>query len=413
MSRAAQFAIFFAIATAVLTAVHTYLWLRFVRDTALAPPWRQLVTVGLVVLLLSVPAAMGLDRLLPSGFLRTAGAVPFVWMGAMVLFVFWFGATDLARLALLLVSKIAGFGLAPERRLLLARATALAGLAIVAALTAVSVWNAAREPVVTTIEVRMSRLPRALDGFVIIQLSDLHVGGSHGDRAWMEGVVARVNAMEPDLIAVTGDLVDASPEHVLAEVAPIAGLRARQGVYFVTGNHEFYSGLAQWLPQIRKLGMRILRNTRVSIGDGAVSFDLVGVDDSAANGLDGTSDPDLAKVVAGRDPDRVAVLLAHQPKLARRAAAHAIDLVLAGHTHGGQIWPFSAFVRLQQPYVRGLHRISERTLLYVTDGTGTWGPPMRLGTRNEIVRVVLRAFDGDRQRGEPGRSRSADARTRR
>jgi hypothetical protein len=391
MSRAAQFTIFFAFATAVLTAVHAYLWLRLVRDTALAPPWRQLATVGLAVLLLSVPAAMGLDRILPSGFLRTVGAVPFVWMGAMMLFVFWFGATDLLRLALLLVSKIAGFALAPERRLLIARATALGGLAIIAALTAVSVWNAAREPLLTTIDVRVSRLPRALDGYTIAQLSDLHLGGSRGDRAWMEGIVARVNAMDPDLIAVTGDLVDASPAHILAEVAPIAGLRARHGVFFVTGNHEFYSGLAEWLPQLKKLGMRVLRNDRVAIGDGAASFDLVGVDDPAAGGFTGTSEPDLARVVAGRDPERAAVLLAHQPKAAREAAACGIDLVLSGHTHGGQIWPFSALVRLQQPYVRGLYRISERTRLYVTDGTGTWGPPMRLGTRNEIVRVVLKS----------------------
>ena len=390
MSRAVQFTIFFAFAAVVLTAVHTYLWFRLVRDTQIPPPWRLLVTVGLIVLSLSVPAAMGLDHVLSSGFLRTVGVVPFVWLGAMVLLVFWFGATDLLRLAHFVVSKMAGFALEPERRLLIARATALAGFVLVAALTAAAVWNAARAPAVTTIEVRVSRLPRALDGFVIVQLCDLHLGGSRGDRPWMEKIVAQVNALSPDLIAVTGDLVDASPEHILAEVAPIAGLRARHGVYFVTGNHEYYSGLHEWLPVFRELGLHVLRNSRVVIGEGAASFDLLGVDDDAGHGLGGSLAAALEKAAAGRDPERAAVLLAHQPKIAREAAALGIDLVLAGHTHGGQIWPFSAFVRLQQPYLRGLYEVSARTRLYVSDGTGTWGPPMRLGTRNEIVRVVLR-----------------------
>jgi uncharacterized protein len=391
MSRAAQFAVFFAFATLVLTAVHTYLWLRLVRNTELPPPWRLVATFGLVALLLSVPAAMTLDRVLPSGFLRTAGVAPFVWMGAMLLFVFWFAAADLARVIAFAATKFTGSAFLVEHRLVIARAVAVGGLGVVALLTIVSLWNAAREPVVTTIEIRLSRLPRALDGFTIVQLSDMHIGGSRGDRAWVEGVVARVNAMEPDLVAMTGDLVDAPPEHILSEVAPMAELRARHGAYFVTGNHEFYTGLAEWLPQIRKLGMRVLRNERVAIGDGAASFDLLGVDDPSASGLHGMSDPNLAKIVAGRDSDRVAVLLAHQPRAARDAAGLGIDLVLSGHTHGGQIWPFSALVRLQQPYLRGLYRVSERTRLYVTDGTGTWGPPMRLGTRNEIVRVVLRS----------------------
>lgn len=391
MSRAAQFALFLTFAVVVLTAVHTYLWFRLVRDTQIAPPWRLIVTIGLVILPLSVPAAMGLDHALPSGFLRSAGVVPFVWLGAMVLLVFWFGATDLLRLAHLAGAKLVGLALAPERRLLIARATALVGIVLVAALTAKAAWNAAREPVVTAIEIRVASLPRALDGFVIVQLSDLHLGGSRGDREWLERTVAQVNALTPDLIAVTGDLVDASPSHILAEVAPIAGLRARHGAYFVTGNHEHYTGLDEWLPAFRRLGLRVLRNSRVAIGDGAASFDLVGVDDPAAHGFGGAQVQDLAKATAGRDPERAAVLLAHQPKIAREAAGFGIDLVLSGHTHGGQIWPFSALVRLQQPYLRGLYEISARTRLYVTDGTGTWGPPLRLGTRNEIARVVLRA----------------------
>jgi hypothetical protein len=229
-----------------------------------------------------------------------------------------------------------------------------------------------------------------MDGFTIVQISDLHIGESRGG-AWVRQIVDQVNLLKPDLVAITGDLVDASPQQLRDEVSPIKALRAARGVYFVTGNHEQYAGLAEWLPVFEELGLRVLRNERVSIGSSAASFDLVGVDDDGAHGADGESGPDLAKATAGRDPRRTAVLLAHQPKIARDAAAYGIDLVLAGHTHGGQIWPFSAFVRLQQPYLRGLYAVSARTRLYVTDGTGYWGPPMRLGTRNEIVRVVLRA----------------------
>jgi hypothetical protein len=391
MSRAAQFAVFFAFAAAVLTAVHAYLWLRLVRDTGLASPWRPLVTICLIALLLSVPAALGLDRVLPSGFLRSAGVVPFVWMGAMMLLVFWFAAADLLRLVALAATRIAGSSFLAEHKLVIGRAAAIAGVAIVAVLTAVAVWNAARDPVVTAIEIRSRRVPRGLDGFAIVQISDLHLGGSRVDRAWVQRVVARANALAPDLIAVTGDLVDAAPGHIRAEVAPIAELRARHGVYFVTGNHEFYTGLGEWLPELRRLGLRVLRDERVAIEAGGAGFDLVGVDDPAARGVAAASGPDLAQITAGRDPGRFAVLLAHQPRVAREAAAAGIDLVLSGHTHGGQIWPFTALVRLQQPYIRGAYRVSERTRLYVTDGTGTWGPPMRLGTRSEIVRVVLRA----------------------
>jgi uncharacterized protein len=390
MSRAAQFAVFFAIAAAVLTAVHMYLWLRLVRDTALAPPWRQAATICLAALAVSMPLVMGLDRIVPFSFARCLSLVPFVWMGVMVLLVFWFVAADALRLVAWIGSKATGFAFVADHRLFVARAVAVAGTGIVAVLSGIALSIAARAPTVTALELEIQGLPRQMDGFTIVQISDLHVGESRGG-AWVRDVVDRVNRLKPDLVAITGDLVDASPAQLRAEVAPIRELSAPYGVYFVTGNHEHYSGLAEWLPAFRALGLRVLRNERVSIGTGDASFDLVGVDDDGAHGGGGEAGPDLPKATEGRDPHRAAVLLAHQPKIAREAAAYGIDVVLAGHTHGGQIWPFSAFVRLQQPYLRGLYAVSARTRLYVTDGTGFWGPPMRLGTRNEIVRLVLRA----------------------
>lgn len=391
MSRTAQFALFFAFATVVLTGIHAYLWLRLVRDTAMPPPWRQIATAALGALLVAIPVAMVSYRALPSGWVRIAGALPFVWMGVMMLLVFWFAATDAARLVAFAAAKIAGLSFPGERRLLVARAAAACGTGIVLCLSAFAIRNAARPPVLTAIELRLPRLPRALDGFTIVQISDLHIGASLNEGPWVRDLVDRVNALEPDLVAVTGDLVDGPPWDLRPTLEPLAGLRARRGVFFVTGNHEYYSGLGPWLPVLAGLGLRVLHNERVSVGDGEAAFDLVGVDDFDGRRMEEGHGPDLARATAGRDPSRFAVLLSHQPKIAGAAAKSGIDLVLAGHTHGGQIWPFSALVRLQQPYVRGSYRVSQGTQLFVTDGTGTWGPPMRLGTRNEIVRATLRA----------------------
>ena len=391
MSRTAQLAAFIAVAVAILTGIHLYLWLRLVRDTALPSPWRQAASIALAALAVSVPVAMGLYRFLPRGAGRYTGALPFVWMGVMVLLLFWFLAADAARLAALGTSRLAGWSFLAERRLLVARGTALAGGAIVLCLSAYAVVNAARPPALKELDLRLPRLPRALDGFSIVQIGDVHVGGSLHDRAWLADVVSRVNALSPDLVAITGDLVDAPPSQILDDVAPIAGLRAPRGVFFVTGNHEFYAGLEPWLPVFRRLGLHLLRNERVAIGDGAASFDLIGVDDYDGRRVGPGGGADLEAATKGRDRARFAVLLSHQPRIAAEAAASGIDLVLSGHTHGGQIWPFSALVRLQQPYLRGLYRVGEGTQLYVSDGTGTWGPPMRLGTRSEIVRIVLRA----------------------
>jgi uncharacterized protein len=391
MSRSAQFAIFFVIVAVVLTAFHAYLWLRLIRDTALPSPWKQVAACTLAVLLASIPIAAGIYKNLPSGAARLIGAIPFVWLGVMMLLLFWFFAVDLMKLVALLSSRIGDFSFTEPLRLLVARIAAAVGVALVVCLSMVAVRNASGPPTLTELDVRMPRLPRDFDGYSIVQIGDLHIGGSLSDRVWVEQLVAKVNALHPDIVAITGDVVDGSPTEILDGVAPLAGLRAKRGVFFVAGNHEHYSGFPAWVPVFEKLGFRILSNERVSIGEDAASFDLIGVDDFDGRRMSPGPGADIEKATAGRDPGKAAVLLSHQPKIAAEAAKLGIDLVLAGHTHGGQIWPFSALVRLQQPYLRGLYRVSAGTQIYVSDGTGTWGPPMRLGTHSEVVRIVLRA----------------------
>jgi len=255
--------------------------------------------------------------------------------------------------------------------------------------TAFAIWWGLTRLVVRRIDIPVSGLPPEMDGFTILHLSDLHLDLVHG-RDWLQGVVDRANALAPDLIAITGDLAEGTVLQLGEEAEPVRELRAPHGVFFVTGNHEYFHDLGSWLSYLGEAGIRVLRNERVPVGPGNGGFDLAGVDDHDGGRLAPGHGPDLEKALAGRDPHRPVVLLAHQPRIIRDAARLKVDLVLSGHTHGGQIWPFSYLVYLQQPYVKGL--VEEGgTRLYLSSGTGFWGPPMRLGTTAEMALITLRA----------------------
>jgi predicted MPP superfamily phosphohydrolase len=273
---------------------------------------------------------------------------------------------------------------------MVARGIAEAAGLTVATLGAVSVRSALGDIEVPEVEVRLPRLPPALSGFTIVQLSDVHIGPTIG-RRFVEHVVEKSNAQKPDAIVITGDLVDGSVATLRQHVEPLAKLKARHGVFFVTGNHEYYSGVDEWLTELERLGIRVLRNERVSLGDSDASLDLAGVDDHHANGFGPGHGADYDKPFRGRDPERELVVLAHQPSQITRLAPARPGLQLSGHTHGGQIWPFGALVRLNQPYVAGLHRHDDTTQIYVSRGTGYWGPPMRLFCPAEITKLVLSA----------------------
>jgi predicted MPP superfamily phosphohydrolase len=389
MPRLVSFALFFTVMLSLVGAVHYYLWARLVRDTVLPPAWQRLGTATVVALYLLVPVSF---------FLRRTGhawAVPLiwvssVWLGLLLFFLVVLAFGDAGRGAVALAAKLGRVEPAdPERRRLLARLFGLAVLVATGGLSAAAVRSGLARVALRRVEVRLRRLPKELDGLMLVQLTDVHVGPTIG-RAFIEDIVARTNALAPDVIAITGDLVDGSVEDLREAVAPLAGLRARYGVYFVTGNHEYYSGAPEWCEELGRLGIRVLRNERVSIGDGAASFDLAGIDDAHAHQFGHGHGADLPRAVAGRDPERELVLLAHQPRAVFDAVKHGVGLQLSGHTHGGQIWPWMYAVRLQQPVVKGLARFGE-TQVYVSSGTGYWGPPMRLGAPAELTRVTLRS----------------------
>ncbi len=390
MTRVLGFTLFIAVACAIVGALHYYFWVRLVRDTQLPTPARQIATTALIALASILVLAPVLSRWVP-GIGRPMAWPGFVWLGMMFFLAVALFGTDLLRLLAWLFGRVSGHAVFdPSRRTLIARVFAGAALATVTGVTAAAVRAARRRVAVKRVEIILDRLPPAADGMRIVQLCDMHVGGLLS-KNFVEEVVQTTNQLSPDVIAVVGDLVDGSVAQLGPAVAPMANLRARFGTFFVTGNHEYYSGVGPWTAELERIGMRVLRNQRVPVGTGEASFDVAGVPDHHAGRFpeDGPGE-DVALTMRGRDPARAVVLLAHQPIAIHEAARHGVDLQLSGHTHGGQIWPWGALVRLQQPFVRGLHRIRD-TQLYVSCGTGFWGPPMRLGAPAEITEIVLRS----------------------
>lgn len=370
-----------SVAFGILFGSHYYIARRLVLDPGLPDPWRG---VGLALVALAAASLVATpicERTLPPAWSRAVAWPASLWMGVGFWLLILLGFTDV----LLGISGAASAASEPAvSGVRAALVVSVAGSAAVVALR-----SGLRPPLDRRLEIEIASWPRAFDGFRIVQISDVHIGPLLG-RRFAEEITRRVNRLSPDLVAVTGDLVDGGVRQLAAEVAPFADLKAKHGVFFVTGNHDHYSGADSWVAKAGELGMRPLRNARVEIREGDAVFDLVGVDDHRGNMGRDDGREDLPKALAGRDAGRAAVLLAHDPSTFRRASTSGIDLQLSGHTHGGQIWPFVYIVRLAVPYVAGHYRKGDAQL-YVSRGTGFWGPPMRLFAPSEITEIVIRS----------------------
>jgi predicted MPP superfamily phosphohydrolase len=390
----ARFVVFIAVAVGLLGGIHYYLWLRLARDPHWPPPWNTVLVWFFVLAAVGLPVAVILSR--GTGH-TVAGRIAlwsaYVWLGVMFLLFTAVLVTDVGRLLVAIARRISSSAVVDaDRRTFIARVTATAIAAVVSGLSVVAIRSALQPVAVRRVRVRLSRLPRSQHGLTIVQITDLHVGPTIG-REIVEDIVNRTNALTPDIVAITGDLVDGSVDELRDAVAPLANLRARHGVFFVTGNHEYFSNAAAWVNELPRLGIRVLANERVSIGDGNASFDLGGIEDRSAHRYGGLStEAALARALADRDPKRELVLLAHQPRQMFEAAPYGVGLQISGHTHGGQIWPFGYLVRLQQGFFPGLHRRGEAQL-YVSRGTGYWGPPMRLAEPAELTHLTLESAD--------------------
>lgn len=386
MPRALSLAVFIGAFSSVLGGLHYYVWARLVRDAGLEPGAQRLASIAFGVLFTSLPVGVALIARRPRRRIALV-SVSYIWLGFFFLLLCATLASEVVRVGVLfggwlLADALPFLGERPALDSTLASATALtAGVLGAAALIE------GRRLHVQRLRVELARLPASLSGTTIAQWSDVHIGPTLR-RSFVEALVARTNALKPDVIVITGDLVDGSVAELRSELEPLRGLSARSGVFFVTGNHEYYSGVDEWCHELERLGVRVLRNERVTIGDGASSFDLAGIDDYQGTSFGGGHGPDLVKALAGRDPSRELVLLAHQPRAIFEAERHGVGLQLSGHTHGGQIWPWGYLVRLQQPFIRGRVTVGSAEL-YVSSGTGFWGPPMRLGAPAEITLVTL------------------------
>ena len=265
--------------------------------------------------------------------------------------------------------------------------SALLAVLVAASISVAGFVNARRLAKVVHIQVPLRNLPAQLQGFRIVQISDIHVGPTIKQH-YLQRIVNRVNTLEADLIAITGDLVDGRVSDLAAHTQPMSGLSARHGSYFVTGNHEYYSGALAWIAELERLGIRVLLNEHVQLSHEDATLVLAGVTDYSAAAFDASHRSDPHAAIAGAPADAPKILLAHQPRSAIAAQAAGFDLQLSGHTHGGQFWPWGYFVPLQQPYVAGLHQLQD-LWIYVSRGTGYWGPPNRFGAPSEITCLTL------------------------
>ena len=283
----------------------------------------------------------------------------------------------------LLLGRLAGLR-TPDRWLDLSAS----GVVVLALLvTLAGFYNARKAPRVKTVDIPLKDLPPALQGFKIAQISDMHVGPTI-KRPAMKYVVAKINQLQVDVVAITGDLVDGNVYELSRHVAPLAGLRSSHGTFFVTGNHEYYSGVHPWLKYLPTLGVRVLVNEHVILLHRHAPIVIAGVTDYSAAAYDTSHRTDVALAITGAPRAAVKVLLAHQPRSSQAAEAAGFDLQISGHTHGGQFLPWNFFVRFQQPFTAGLHRVKEM-LVYVSRGTGYWGPPKRFGAPSEITLLRL------------------------
>ncbi|MGH0033616.1 MAG: metallophosphoesterase [Myxococcota bacterium] len=372
----------------LVVAAHGYVIDRMIAEPGVPEPWATVLRWSVVALGLSLAAQPLGERLLPHRFARLIAWPASLWMGVAFLLLVALGLSE-AVLWLGVDPARAAAGGAEADALATARWRALLVGGGVLAASALGLRAGLARPDVRRVELHLPRWPAQLDGFRVVQISDIHIGPILG-RDFAAWLVDRVNALEPDLVAVTGDLVDGRVDLLRDEVAPFAGLKGRHGVWFVTGNHDHYSGGRAWAAEAERLGMGVLRNRHRVLDAGGARFVIAGVDDHRQGMMPGEGGEDLDAALDGVPGDCPVVLLAHDPSTFKQACRRGIDLQISGHTHGGQIWPFRYLVRLAIPFVAGVYQRGDARL-YVSRGTGFWGPPMRLGAPAEITEIVLRA----------------------
>jgi uncharacterized protein len=371
---------FLVIAAAVVAVMHLYLWKRLVADTTRTARARRVGTVAAIALAVLVAATLTLPRVVGPDVAQW-----FAWPGYL-----WFGVLFYL-VVVLLVLELPRFALRrtvatdESRRLFLARSAAVVAGAAATGIAGTGVVSALGPPDLRRAAIPVRGLDPAFSGFRIAVVSDIHLGPLLG-RGHTERLVRMINEADVDLVAMVGDLADGTVAELGRDAEPLRDLVSREGTFFVTGNHEYYSGHQQWITELERLGLNYLHNSRTTLTRGAGALDIAGITDVTGASFEDT--PDLGAALAGRAPATPVVLLAHQPVQVEEAARAGVDLQLSGHTHGGQLYPFHHLVSLAQPAVSGLSKV-DNTWLYVSNGAGFWGPPVRVGAPPDISILEL------------------------
>ncbi|MGE2832338.1 metallophosphoesterase [Mycobacterium sp. SMC-4] len=381
---------FIVILGSILGLMHVYVWKRLVKDTTAPGRIRIVCSVLLGVLLVLLIAALIVPRVADVTASRWLAWPGYLWFGVVAYLVLTLAALEPIRLVRWLWRKRRPpeEPESPERRVFLSRVAAVAAGTATVGLVGTGLVNALGPPQTLRVPVRLPRLNPAFDGFRIAVVSDIHLGPLLG-RAHTERIVRMINETEPDLVAVVGDLVDGTVAELGPAAEPLQDLVAREGAFFVTGNHEYFvEDTAEWLRELERLGLNLLRNEHTSIRRDGAAFDLAGINDLA--GRSHSDPPDLDRALRGVQAESPTVLLAHQPVQVEDAADRGVDLQISGHTHGGQMWPFHYAVSLAQPALAGLSTVRD-TQLYVSRGAGFWGPPLRVGAPPDISVLTLQS----------------------
>lgn len=392
--------LFFLAAVASLALIYGYFGIRIIRPSRLDRKWKIVLWAVLAVTCATLPLAIALQHGAPDNPIT----IPVSWFAYLTFGFFTLNFAGLllrdmlffvidalqplfARIRRLSPSFHGQMPKDSSRRQFLVNGTNLALLGVTGSLTGYGLAEARRLPEIVPVDVPLAGLPTAFDGFRILQITDLHVSMTLR-RQYVQGVVDLANGQTPDMIVFTGDLADGRVDDLRLEAAPLAGLHAPFGKFFVTGNHEYYSGVDAWLNEVKRWGFTSLINSHQIIRRGNTEIVLAGVTDYRASQLTPAHASNPETALAGTPEDSVKVMLAHQPKSIYRAEPAGADLLITGHTHGGQYIPWNYMVPLDQPYVHGLHKHG-KTQLYVSRGTGYWGPPVRVGAPSEITVLKL------------------------
>ncbi|AOJ78461.1 metallophosphoesterase [Burkholderia ubonensis] len=363
---------------------HLYVGMRIIPDAFASTTARVVAALVLASFCVLIPVGMFARR-----FDEGWAATLFGWAGAIAMGFFS------SLLALTFVRDLMLLGVVAWRQFVhpgawsdAASATALAVLAAAVLVSAIGFVGARRTAAVKRVSIPVQGLPAALDGLKIVQLSDIHVGPTI-KRAYVERIVGAVNALDADIVAVTGDVVDGSVERLREHTAPLGRMKSRHGSFLVTGNHEYYAGAHAWIAEFRRIGLTVLLNEHVVVEHDGARAVVAGVTDFTAGGFDPAHRSDPEQALAGAPPDvATRILLAHQPRSAQAASRAGFTVQLSGHTHGGQFLPWPPFVRLQQPVIAGLRKFGD-LWVYTSRGTGYWGPPNRFGVPSEITLIRL------------------------